>query len=322
MKKSPPDVSIVLVTYNGEATLAEVLTSIFNQKTRFTYEVIAVDSSSSDRSLDILQEHPVRVIQIPNREFGHGRTRNLGARYANGKYVVFLTQDAAPANEYWLENLVRPFFENQNVAGVYSRQLPRANCYPWESRDIHIGAQPISALKRVDFRDPLQKEAYDAHQFVFIAFSNVSSCIPKAILDRLPFAENIIMMEDQEWCKRAIESGYSVVYEASSTVRHSHNHSLRMVFRRHFDYGRSLRDFATIHLNLSDVLLYAISEFLADSVFIFKQGLGLVAGKWIAQSLVVRFAMRYGLYRGLQSRSESAIVNDRSGTHRHMRIGT
>ena len=73
---------------------------------------------------------------------------------------------------------------------------------------------PISAVKRVDFQDPFQKETYRAHRSRFITFSNVSSSIRKNVLDRLPFAENIVMVEDQEWCKRAIESGHSIGYEA------------------------------------------------------------------------------------------------------------
>ena len=208
------EISIVLLTYNGDIYLAEVLASIFAQKTQFSYEVIAVDSGSSDRTLAILKNYPLRVIQIPNREFGHGRTRNFGAQNTFGRYVVFLTQDATPANENWLENLVRPIVEDQRVAGTYSRQIPRPDCNPIESRDIGIGAGPLSAIKRVDLQDPMQKENYEAYRSRFITFSNVSSCIRRDVLDRLPFSERIVMVEDQEWCKRAVESGYWIVYEA------------------------------------------------------------------------------------------------------------
>jgi rhamnosyltransferase len=300
------DVSIVLLTYNGDCYLAEVLDSIFAQNTRFTYEVIAIDSGSSDRTVQILKDYPVRIIQIPNREFGHGRTRNLGARHASGQYVVFLTQDATPANEHWLDSLVRPCVENHNVAGAYSRQMPRPNCNPWESRDISIGAGPISALKRVDFQDQLQNEAYRAHQARFISFSNVSSCIAKTILHQLPFAENIVMMEDQEWCKRAIEAGYCIVYEARSVVHHSHNHSIKMIFQRHFDYGASLRKFAPIPMTVGSVIVYTFFEVFGDLCFILsRKRINASTCKWILMSPVVRFAMRYGLYNGLRGTIEA-----------------
>jgi rhamnosyltransferase len=311
MKGRSPDISIVLLTYNGGAYLAEVLASIFAQKTCFSYEVIAIDSGSSDRTLEIIRQYPVTLIQISNYEFGHGRTRNLGVRRSSGQYVVFLTQDATPANEYWLDNLVRPLVKNPNVAGTYSRQIPRPDCNPWESRDIGIGAGPISAVKRVDFEDPLQKETYQAYQSRFICFSNVSSSIRKNVLDRIPFAESIVMVEDQEWCKRAIESGHWVGYEATSVVYHSHNHSLRMIYKRHFDYGVSLREFAPMSVTLKGVLLYMAFEALGDITFILGQRrFNIAAFKWIVKSPVVRFAMRYGLYRGLRGRTETTGIKD------------
>ena len=309
MSGGSADISIVLLTFNGEQYLAEVLASIFAQQTKFRYEVIAIDSGSTDRTLEILGRHPVRIIQIPNHEFGHGRTRNLAAQKSSGSYVVFLTQDAEPANENWLDSLVRPLVEDERVAGSYSRQLPRSDCNPIESRDIGIGAGPLSTVKRVDHQDALQIESYAACLFRFISFSNVSSCIRRDVLDRLPFSEKILMVEDQEWCKRAIEAGYWIIYEATSVVYHSHNHSLPMIYQRHFDYGVSLREFASLRLNFKGVLFYAIYEALGDVIFIFGQRQGALSTcKWIFKAPVIRFVMRYGLYRGLRDKTRAPIV--------------
>ena len=301
MSASSVEISLVLLTYNGDIYLAEVLKAIFAQNTRFTFEVIAIDSGSTDRTLEILKNYPIRIIQIPNREFGHGRTRNFGAQNTVGQYVVYLTQDATPANENWLENLVRPLVKDQRVAGAYSRQIPRLDCNPIESRDIGIGAGPLSAIKKVDFRDPFQKKNYDAFQSRFISFSNVSSCIRRDVLDRLPFSEKIVMVEDQEWCKRVIESGYWVIYEATSVVNHSHNHSLRMIYKRHFEYGVSLREFAPLSMSIKSVLLYTVFEAIGDAISILSQRRPVVSTfEWIFKAPVVRFSMRYALYRGLR----------------------
>jgi rhamnosyltransferase len=306
MKDSSPDISVVLLTYNGEMYLDEVLSSIYAQKARFRYEVIAIDSGSSDATLDILKKYPVRIIQIPNREFGHGRTRKLGVQNTFGEYVVFLTQDATPTNENWLENLVRSVAEDPRVAAAYSRQIPRPDCNPWEARDIGLGAGPVSALKRVDFEDPFQRETYLAYQSRFISFSNVSSCFRVSVLERLPFSETIVMVEDQEWCKRAIESGHTIRYEAASAVYHSHNHSLKMLYSRHFDYGVSLREFAPISMSLPSVLLYTTIEAVADFLFILRQRRHTFSTlKCIVKSPLARFSMRYGLFRGLRDGAEA-----------------
>ena len=107
MIKNHPDISITLLTYNGELYLEEVLTSIFIQKTRFNFEVIVIDSGSWDRSLEIIKEYPVKVHQISNHEFGHGKTRNMGVRLALGQYVVFFTQVDKPPHKYWLDPQIR-----------------------------------------------------------------------------------------------------------------------------------------------------------------------------------------------------------------------
>ena len=62
MSDRSPDISIVLLTYNGDIYLAEVLASIFAQITRFNFEVIAIDSGSSDRTLEIIKDYPVTLV--------------------------------------------------------------------------------------------------------------------------------------------------------------------------------------------------------------------------------------------------------------------
>ena len=293
--------SIILLTYNGELYLEEVLRSVFNQKTTFGYEVIAIDSGSTDSSVEILRKYPVKIHQISNSEFGHGKTRNLGAKLAAGDYIVYLTQDATPVNENWLENLVSTVARGEGIAGAYSRQLPRPDCNPCERRDIYGGAPPLSIIKKIDFKDNLQKETYEQNMHNFILFSNVSSCIRKKVNSELPFNENILMMEDQEWCKRALESGYKVIYDSASAVYHSHDFSVGKNYRRHFDYGRSLKEFANLKVSFSNILISTFFESLFDFFFILGQPKDLFWKiKWCAKSPLLRFAMKYGFYKGLR----------------------
>ncbi len=302
VSKDPTDVSIVLLVYNGETYLEEVLASVFNQKTDFRFEVIVIDSGSTDRSLEIIGRYPVRLHRILKSEFGHGRTRNLGARLGAGKYVVFLTQDATPASESWLDNLVRVLAEDDRVIGSYSRQLPRPDCNPIEMRDIIQGAPPVSIVKSVNFMDEFQKKVYEDHYQQFILFSDVSSCVRKDAFERMPFDENILMVEDQQWCKNAIEAGYRVVYEASSAVYHSHNHSLRNAYKRHFDYGASFKKFTNMNMKFRSVIFYTLYESILDTFFIMLQRRSFLGkAKYAIRAPFTRFALCYGLYKGLNS---------------------
>ena len=90
MSETAPDVSVVLVSHNGARWLDEVLSAVRAQRTRQRFEVLAVDSSSTDATRSILERHGARVYVISQAEFGYGRTRNLGARLARGRYLVFM----------------------------------------------------------------------------------------------------------------------------------------------------------------------------------------------------------------------------------------
>ena len=99
MSANAPVATVVIPTFNGQRYLEEVLSSLFQQKTDFPYEVVIIDSGSTDASLDIINSFPVILHQIPNSEFNHGETRNLGAQLAKGQFVAYLTHDATPAND-------------------------------------------------------------------------------------------------------------------------------------------------------------------------------------------------------------------------------
>jgi len=129
-------VTVVIPTLNGERYLAEVLDAVARQDFAAEVETLVIDSGSTDATLRIVRgRNGVRLHEIPNAEFGHGRTRNLGARLARGRIVVFLTQDATPADRAWLRELVAPLDE-AGVEAVVGRQVPRRHAFPLQKYDI------------------------------------------------------------------------------------------------------------------------------------------------------------------------------------------
>ena len=93
MKKSY--ISVFLPTYNGEKYLGECIEAILNQELPKGYdlEFLITDSGSSDNSVAIIEQYLDRVTfnQIPNKDFGHGKTRQAAARRAKGDYILFIT---------------------------------------------------------------------------------------------------------------------------------------------------------------------------------------------------------------------------------------
>jgi len=223
-------ISIVIPVKDGGEDLRRCLWGIARQRVEEEFEVVVVDSASSDGSVALAESTGARVHPIAAADFNHGGTRNLGVSLARGEIVVFTSQDAYAPGDDWLERLTAPVRAG-TVAGAYGRQL------------AHDGA---SAAERyfLDFLyGPTSREqaAAGPHELSMdtTLFSNVNAAISTEVLRRLPFAADIIMSEDQEWSRRVLLDGGRLAYVAEAVVRHSHPYTLRAAFKRFFDSGVS-----------------------------------------------------------------------------------
>jgi glycosyltransferase involved in cell wall biosynthesis len=224
-------ISIVIPVKNGGADLARCLSAIERQRIDDEVEVVVVDSGSEDGSIELARGSGVRVYEIPPSEFHHGRTRNLGAREAGGDILVFTSQDAYAADERWLVALTAPLRSDGDVAGVYGRQLPHDTATPPERYFLDFLYGPRKRVQRIAQADDLAFES--------TLFSNVNSALPRSVWEEFPFAEDIVMSEDQEWSRRVLLTGRAVVYEPDAAVYHSHPYTLGGAMRRFFDSGAS-----------------------------------------------------------------------------------
>jgi rhamnosyltransferase len=224
-------ISVVVPTKDGGRDLVRCLDAIAGQVVEDEVEVVVVDSGSSDGSVERARGAGARVVEIPASEFTHGGARNLGAENARGERLVFTTQDAYAADERWLRALVAPLDTRGSVAGVYGRQLPHDDARPPERYFLDFLYGPAGRVQRAVDQSQLTYEA--------TLFSNVSSAIPKEVWREYPFAEDVLMAEDQEWARRVLLAGLEIVYEPKAVVRHSHAYSLAAAFRRFFDSGAS-----------------------------------------------------------------------------------
>ena len=95
MENNNTKISIILSVYNVEKYLNECLDSILNQTFK-DFELICINDSSTDNSLNILNEYAekdsrVKIITQPNG--GLSSTRNSGMQNASGDYLLFLDSD-------------------------------------------------------------------------------------------------------------------------------------------------------------------------------------------------------------------------------------
>ena len=269
ISRGPYDASIVILTKDGGRYLRGALDGVFSQPGRF--EVVAVDSGSTDATLEILARYNVRVVSIPPGEFNHGLTRNLGAANASpgSRYLVFLTQDATPLPG-WLEGLIRPMEEDPEVAGVFSRQAPREGGSPIVRRYMTEVWEQCGGTVRVvkKITDP---EDYRRRTRWYVTFANPSSAVRRPVFDKFPFRE-ADFGEDILWAKDVLEAGWKLVYEPGSTVVHSHDYTLVEQFRQNFDDASAESGVAASGSGMGRPLARLPGKMATDAAYIWRGG--------------------------------------------------
>jgi len=291
------EISIVIPAKNEAENIAQCLDAIYSQDTPYTFEIIVIDSGSTDTTIDIIKRYPsVQLAQIKPEEFGHGKTRNLGAEMAKGAYIVFLNADAVPFNSHWLTNLVNPLGENQNLAGVFSRHIPKDDCFLYMVRDLQA-SMPDKPILRTK-----------TGKLDFMLFSTVSAAIPRATWKQFPFDNDIIIAEDQDWANKVLNNGFAVLYEPASMVRHSHNYSARQLMETKRKVGEAEAPFRFKNkcsaLIIGFILMTGgiIFKFPGDMIYIlFRTPGGIPFSRKIKEikiSLAARVAGFRGRYKG------------------------
>jgi len=227
------DISIIIPAKNEGENIRRCLDIVMAQECSCIFEVIVIDSGSQDDTVAIVKKNKnIRLIEIRPDEFGHGKTRNFGAKMAQGNFLVFLNADAIPHDHQWLSALIDEFAGDDKIAGVYSRHVPKNGCHLYMARDL----EKSMPAKR------MEKALADRHDYFL--FSTVSAAIRKDIWSAYPFLDEILIAEDQDWAARVLQGGYKLVYTPASIVRHSHNYSLKELFSLKCLVGRSSKKFS------------------------------------------------------------------------------
>lgn len=230
---SPPSVSVVIPVKDGARYLAEVLGALAAQPV--AHDVLVIDSGSQDGSVAIARSAGARVHEIAPPEFGHGRTRNLGARLTGGEIIAFLTQDAAPLPG-WLAALLEGFALDERVGAVYGPHRPRPDTPPMIARDLEQFFARMSPAG-----GPVVQRAGDDPYL-----ANVNAAYRRSCWEAIGFRD-IAYAEDQAFGRDMLAAGWLKVFQPEAAVLHAHDYGPLGFMRRHFDEARGLRE-ATGHV--------------------------------------------------------------------------
>ncbi|HFH9926119.1 TPA: glycosyltransferase family 2 protein [Streptococcus suis] len=238
--------TVFIPVYNGENDhLEETLTALYNQKTDFEWNVLIIDSGSSDNSVKIIRKfhdkyNNLTLKEIDKSEYSHGGTRQLAAEISDGDYMVYLSQDAVPYNQNWLTEMLKPFEISEKIVAVLARQKPRDYCFPAMKYDINavFNEQGIEDAVTVWTRTISEQiGTYTKESF----YSDVCSAAPRLFLVNEIGYKPVKYSEDYEYGKDIIDAGYYKAYNGRAIVEHSNDVFLKDYKKRIFDETYNVR---------------------------------------------------------------------------------
>ena len=120
-------VDVLIPTYKPDQRCVQLVKRLLSQSVQVN-RIYLIDTESGifPKELYTISDR-VKIHRILPEEFDHGGTRNLGAEMSDAEILVYMTQDAMPADQFLIERLLYGF-SYENVAAVYARQLPAADC--------------------------------------------------------------------------------------------------------------------------------------------------------------------------------------------------
>lgn len=221
---------IVIPVYRPGAELGELLSRLADQ-TILAGKIILMNTEEAHFPAELPERYEnVEVHHVTKQEFDHGGTRDQGIRLSEADVVICLTQDAMPADEHLVEELLKPFAD-PSVWRLWKaaaegklqevEKYTRSFNYPDESRIKGKEDLPVLGIK------------------TFFC-SNVCAAWRREKYKELGgFVKRTIFNEDMIYAGTIIKAGGRIAYCADAQVVHSHNYSALQQFHRNFDLAVS-----------------------------------------------------------------------------------
>lgn len=230
-----PDVSILIPTWNAGDEFKRTLDALASQSDLGELELVVVDSGSGDQTIDLARDFGARIEHIAQTEFNHGATRNLLAEMASNDNLIFMTQDAVPANRHTIAQLVSLLSTDERIAACSARQIPRVDC------GLHAAYNAFHHYRALDLNAtlifPPPEMEFTAASYVHkrrwaAGLDNVCSAIRRQAWEQIRFRPTKFA-EDLDFAIRAFEAGWKIAFCNDAAVIHSHDRPALYHLRRH-----------------------------------------------------------------------------------------
>ena len=270
--------SIVIRSYNEEQHIGRLLTGIMEQTVR-DVDIILVDSGSTDATVAIASQFPVRILHIDPEDFSFGRSLNLGCAAAQKEFIVLASAHVYPVYTDWLEQLLVPFTRDERLALVYGQQR---------------GGETTKYAEHQLFAQWFGEESVARQRHPFC--NNANAAIRRARWQERPYDEELTGLEDLDWANDALARGHHLAYAAEAPVIHLHDETPRRVYNRYRREALAHRAiFPEQRFSLLDFVRFAATNIASDYFHARHDGVLL---KNLTAIPAFRLCQFWGTYRG------------------------
>lgn len=212
-------ISVIIPTYNGLEDMQNLVPALKKQRRVNLKEIIVIDSGSTDGTDLYVQREKCKLIKIKKEQFSHSFSRNLGASKASGKYLLFMTQDALPEDEYWLGRMLYPLKAGICTA-VSCQQIPRTDCdlYGTVNTLLHARYMMYPEGDRITSNPPIWNRENVRKN---AQLEDVACLISAEAFERFKYRGDYA--EDLDLGIRLLQNGHFLGLLGTVRVIHSHN---------------------------------------------------------------------------------------------------
>lgn len=236
-------IDVVIPAYHPGQEFQVLIQKLLRQTIEVSHIWVMQTIRQEGEPLIQFSDERITVLPVLQREFDHGGTRDLGAKQSRSDYVLFMTQDALPADDQLLEHLLLAM-QNPQVGIAYARQLPRPSAGVVERLTRTYNYPGESCIKGLADEERLGVKTYFC--------SDVCAMYRRSYYEELGgFVRPTIFNEDMIMAYHMIHAGYQVAYCAEAQVIHSHEYRCMQQFRRNFDLGVSQKQYQEIFASIS-----------------------------------------------------------------------
>lgn len=271
--------SIVIRCYNEEQHIEKLLKGIMEQDYP-DVEIIVVDSGSTDATLDIVSDYPVKIVSLKPSEFTFGYSLNLGCKEATGEYIAIVSAHVYPLYQDWLSNLLKPF-KDPAVALTYGRQQ---------------GNEMTKYSEHQVFTKWFPSISYENQPYPFC--NNANAAVRRSVWQNIPYDETLTGLEDLQWAKEAQALKHKISYVADAPIVHVHEETPARICNRYRREAIALkRIFPKEQFSFVDFIRLFVGNVTSDYFHAWHDR---VISREAGEILVFRLMQFWGTYRGYQ----------------------